>query len=215
MPRKHEPSQHKIILILDEHAIVRDGVARIIRSKFGEYQSKQVATHEEAVEAVNSHQPALLVADASHAGNDGIAFVRRLCAANRSLRVLVYSARDERIFGWSAVRCGARGFVSKKGPLTELAHAIRQVLAGARYISENMAPGLASAAPDHPPHERLSAREFQILCRLANGGSITRVATDLALSVKTVSTYRARVFAKLGFGNMTQLLRYAMDRGLA
>lgn len=217
MPKKEKRNQTRMILIVDDHEIVRDGLARIIRSEFSDYEPILVATHGEAIDVAHSGNLALVITDLSILGRGGIDLIQEISAINRSLPVLVYSVHDEKEFGVRAIRNGAWGYVQKGSTLVELSGAIREVLAGRRYVSAELAQSLASFVrndSDRPPHERLSTREFQILCRLAKGVSIKEIGTELILSVKTVSTYRARIFAKLEIKSIAQMVRYALERGL-
>jgi two-component system, NarL family, invasion response regulator UvrY len=207
----------RTILIVDDHEIVRDGVARIINAEFGDYEPVAVATYGEAIDAAHSGNLALVIADLSIVGRGGLDLIREISNLNRALPLLVYSMHDEKEFGLRAIRNGAWGYVQKGSTLAEFTGAIRQVLAGQRYVSADLAQSLVSFVrhdSDRPPHERLSTREFQILCRLAKGTSVKDIGSELFLSVKTVSTYRARIFTKLGVKSIAQMVRYAIERGL-
>lgn len=214
---KAERKPVKSVLIADDHEIVRVGLARIIGVEFGGYQPVCVATCDDAVEVARSGDLALAIVELSISGRGGMDLVREISSIERSPPVLVYSVHDESDFGLRAIRNGARGYVQKKSTLAELREAIRELLAGGRYVSKALAQSLASyvrGASDRPSHERLSAREFQILCRLAEGMSIKGIGAELVLSVKTVSTYRARICAKLGVRSIAEMVRYALERGL-
>ncbi len=202
---------------MDDHEIVRDGVARIIKSQFGDYQPMTVSTYGEAIDAAHCNNLALVITDLSILGRGGIDLIQEIATINRTLPLLVYSMHDEKEFGLRAIQNGAWGYVQKGSTLAEFTEAIRQVLAGRRYVSAELAQSLVSFVrndSDRAPHERLSTREFQILCRLAKGVSIKDIGGELFLSVKTVSTYRARIFTKLGVKSIAQMVRYALDRGL-
>jgi two-component system invasion response regulator UvrY len=205
------------ILIVDDHEIVRDGVTRIIDTDFDGYNPKTASTYGEAIEAVHLGNLAMVIIDLSILGRGGIDLIQEITSINRDLPVLVYSMHDEKDFGLRAIKSGASGYVNKGRPTSELKEAIRQLLAGKRYVSHDLAQNLVSFVrkdTDRPPHERLSTREFQILCRLTAGAQIKEIASELFLSVKTVSTYRARIFVKLDFKSIADMVRYAVDHGL-
>jgi len=207
----------KAILVVDDHEIVRDGVTRIIKADFGEYSPRAVSTYGEAMEAVHEGNLALVIIDLSILGRGGIDLIQEITSINRDLPVLVYSMHDEKDFGLRAIKSGASGYVNKGKPTAELKEAIKQLLNGKRYVSHDLAQNLVSFVrkdTDRPPHERLSTREFQILCRLTAGAQIKEIASELFLSVKTVSTYRARIFAKLDFKSIADMVKYAVDHGL-
>jgi two-component system invasion response regulator UvrY len=205
------------ILIVDDHEIVREGVARIIGNQFDGYQCHLVATYGQAVEVVHNSKLALVITDLSIVGRGGIDLIQEIAIHKPSLPILVYSMHPEKDYGLRAIKNGAWGYVQKGDDLGELAKAIRHVLAGKQYVSPELGQTLVSyfrKDGDRPPHDLLSAREFQILCRLAKGASIKDIASELFLSVKTVSTYRARVFSKLGIKSIAELVKYAIDHGL-
>jgi len=218
MSKKRGRNLARAVLIVDDHEIVREGLARIIRSEFGDCRPIVVATYGEAMDQAHFGNLALVITDVSIAGRGGIDLIREISRIDPTLPVLVYSAHGEKEFGLRAIRSGAWGYVEKGSTLAELTEAIREVLAGRRYVSTELAQRLASIVrddSDRPPHERLSTREFQILCRMANGASIKDIGAELCLSAKTVSTYRARIFAKLGVKSIAQMVRYAIELGLA
>ena len=134
-----------------------------------------------------------------------------------ALPVLILSHHAEAEYAVRAFQAGAAGYLTKKSASEELAAAIRKVLAGGRYVSLSFAEQLAGCLTGDPgalPHHALSDREHQILCQIAGGQAVSQIADELALSVKTVSTYRARLLEKLHLANNAALMRYALDHGL-
>jgi DNA-binding NarL/FixJ family response regulator len=129
--------------------------------------------------------------------------------------VLVVSMHAEEAFAVRALKAGARGYITKDQPADELLTAVRKLLAGGRYVSDAVT-GLLVADQVQPgaAHEALSPREFEILCCLASGRTVTEISRQLTLSVKTVSTYRARVAEKLGVSSNAELIRYALEHHL-
>jgi two-component system, NarL family, invasion response regulator UvrY len=150
-------------------------------------------------------------------GPGGLGGLQELRERYPRLGVLVVSDLQEEIMGVRVLRAGASGYLHKSSPPEELIRAIRRVESGGRYVSPRLADKLASSlarAGDLAPHEHLSAREFEVFRLIASGKSVSQVADVLCLSVKTVSTYRTRVLAKLGFATNADLTRYGMQHEL-
>jgi DNA-binding NarL/FixJ family response regulator len=138
-------------------------------------------------------------------------------AALPRLPVLVLSVHPEDQFAVRALKAGAEGYVTKESAPEELVQAIRKILAGGRYVSPTLAEKLAlNVGKDftRAPHETLSDREHEVMCRIASGKTVTEIAGELSLSVKTISTYRARILEKLGVKNSAEITRYAIRNGL-
>jgi two-component system, NarL family, invasion response regulator UvrY len=217
MAKKTDPTPQRSILVVDDHEIVRDGISRIIKTQFQNYEPKTVSTYGEAIEAMHANHFSLVITDLSILGRGGIDLIQEIAGMRPTLPILVFSMHGEKDYGLRAIKSGAWGYVQKSDGVGELTKAIDHVLAGKRYVSQDLAQSLVSffrKDTDRPPHDLLSAREFQIACKLANGMSAKAIAGELFLSVKTVSTYRARVFEKLGVGSIADLVRYALDHNL-
>jgi DNA-binding NarL/FixJ family response regulator len=147
----------------------------------------------------------------------GIDILRQIRASYPDTKVLMMSGFPERQYAVNVLRAGASGFLSKTAAPEELIKAVRTVLAGRRYVSPALAEFLASdlsGDSDEPLHSRLSAREFQIMCKLAAGRSVSEIGKELRLSVKTVSTYRSRLLEKMNFTTNADLTSYALKNGL-
>lgn len=210
--------QLKSILIVDDHEIIRDAISRIIEARFPQYRARPVSSYGEAIEIFHNDPLALVITDLSIQGRGGIDLIQEIATTRKDLPILVFSMHGEKDYGLRAIKSGAWGYVQKDESIRELVEAIEQVLAGKRYVSTDFAQTLVSffkKDADRPPHECLSSREFQIICKLAKGASIKEIACELYLSVKTVSTYRARIFTKLGIKNIADLVRYALEHNLA
>lgn len=204
------------ILVVDDHAVVRQGVARIL----GETPDFHVVG--EGADAADARKLALTVEaevcllDLSMPGG-GVEFVAELRELKPRLKILVFSMHPEKQYAVRCLSAGASGFLSKGCPEDEVRTAIRTVAQGRRYLSAEVAELLAERVLDGPSelaHERLSRREFEVFRRLAAGEGSSEIADDLGLSVKSVSTYRARVLEKLGVSRNADLTRYAMEHGL-
>jgi DNA-binding NarL/FixJ family response regulator len=160
----------------------------------------------------------MVVLDLSMPGGSGLDMVRMIKEASPGTRILVYTMHAEDQFGVRAVRAGADGFLSKDQPADRLIEAVRKILTGHRFVSDELLDKLAVnlARPERRlPHESLSDREYQVLRSLGGGRSISEIAADLQLSVKTVSTYRTRVLEKLDLRSTADIIRYALEHGLS
>jgi DNA-binding NarL/FixJ family response regulator len=150
-------------------------------------------------------------------GRSGLEVLKELRQELPRVRILVLSMHPEDQYAVRALRAGAAGYLTKESAPDELVKAIRRIVAGGRYVSASLAEHLALGLSDdaeRSPHERLSDREYQVLCLLASGKSVSDVAEELALSVKTVSTYRARILEKMNLKNNAELTRYAIENHL-
>lgn len=205
------------VLIADDHAMVRAGLRRWLE------QDRSISTIGEAASATETLQQLrdaawdLVVLDINLPDRSGIDILRHIRTGHARTRVLVISAFAEKQYALYALRAGAAGYVAKDQPPEELLRAVHVVLAGRRYASAALAELLVDALDeptDQPLHAALSQREFQILCKLAVGRSVSEIARELCISVKTVSTYRARVLEKMKFTTNADLTTYALKNGL-
>ena len=206
------------ILIADDHAVVRKGLAGIL----SEHPDLELAGEAEDVpdllERVRSEEWDLLLMDLNMPGGEGLETLRRVRAAAPELPVLILSVHPEDQLAARLLQAGADGYVQKEAAAEELAAAVRRVLRGQKYVSPALASRLAEELggdPASPPHERLSDREFQVLRLLGSGRTVSEIADELTLSVKTVSTYRTRLLDKLDMENTAQLIRYALEHDLS
>jgi two-component system invasion response regulator UvrY len=202
------------ILLVDDHAIVRAGLKRLLEDEFRGVSVEEAATADEAEASVEATRPDIVVLDISLPGRSGLDL---LPALRGKTRVIVLSSFADPQFAVRALRDGASAFLSKDRAPRELIEAINTVSSGRRFIGAELAEQLASVvAADHPgnPHESLSAREFEVFRLIASAKTVSEIATDLGLSVKTVSTYRARILEKMGLASNAELMQYAMRNGL-
>ena len=202
------------ILLVDDHAIVRAGLKRLLEDEFRGVTVDEAATADEAEVSVDATKPDIVVLDISLPGRSGLDI---LPALRGKTRVIVLSSFADPQFAVRALRDGASAFLSKDRAPRELIEAINTVSSGRRFIGAELAEQLASVvAADRPgnPHESLSAREFEVFRLIASAKTVSEIATDLGLSVKTVSTYRARILEKMGLASNAELMQYAMRNGL-
>jgi DNA-binding NarL/FixJ family response regulator len=206
------------VIVADDHAIVRKGVARLLAEVDLATTVAMAGTAEETVAAVLAHDAEVLVLDLAMPGSS-LATIETLHALRPGLRILVYSMHDEREWAVRALEAGAAGYVSKSAPVEAIVDGVRAVAAGRHHVGPEVAQQLIERAlggggPGELPHQRLSNREFEVFERLARGESATEIGETLGLSPKTVSSYRARILAKLGVERNADLTRYAIHHGL-
>jgi DNA-binding NarL/FixJ family response regulator len=207
------------IVIADDHAIVREGLKRIV----GDVQDMQVvgeaADGTEVMKAVRELDFDVLVQDLSMPGRSGMELIKLVKAEKPKLRVLVLSMHQETQYAVRAIKSGASGYLTKESAPAQLEQALRKIASGGAYISAEVAEQLALGAMpgggDTLPHESLSDREFEVFRHLVAGDAVSDIAHQLNLSVKTVSTHKANLMHKLGLSNQTELVRYALKHGLA
>lgn len=205
------------VLIADDHAMVRAGLRSWLEQDRAITAIGEAASAAETLDQVRDGKWDLVVLDINMPDRNGMDILRHIRAAGTGTRVLVVSAFGERQYATYALRAGAAGYFAKDQPPEEFMRAVRTVIAGRRYVSAALAEALADALDepaDRPLHAALSQREFQILCKLAVGRSVSEISRELCISVKTVSTYRARVLEKMKFATNADLTAYALRNGL-
>jgi len=206
------------IVLADDHAIVREGLKRIV-GEVGDLQVVgEAADGGEVMQRVRELDFDVLVLDLSMPGRSGMELIKLVKAEKPKLRILVLSMHQETQYAVRAIKSGASGYLTKESAPAQLEQALRKIAGGGAYISAEVAEQLALGAMPGgaagAPHEALSDREFEVMRRLAAGESVSDVAGALNLSVKTVSSHKANLMAKLGLQNPTDLVRYALKHGL-
>jgi DNA-binding NarL/FixJ family response regulator len=205
------------LVIADDHAIVLEGLKRIVGDVPDLQVAGEAADGTEVMARVRELDFDVLVLDLSMPGRSGMELIKLVKAEKPRLRILVLSMHQEAQYAVRAIKSGASGYLTKETAPTLLEQAIRKVAGGGAYITAEVAEQLAlGAMPDseRPPHELLSDREFQVFRKLVAGASVTDIAGELHLSVKTVSTHKSNLMGKLGVDNPSDLVRYAMKHGL-
>jgi len=211
-PQRAIPSMIRII-IADDHAIVRAGLKQFLAAEKDMVVTGEAADGMETLACVRKAECDVVLLDISMPGKNGIDTLRQLKRSRPDLPVLILSAYSEEQFAVSLLRAGANGYISKETASDQLVAAIRTVIGGGKYVSPGVAQVLVSdlsSDSDKPPHATLSKREFQIFYRLASGESVSKIAEELFLSVKTVSTYRARILEKMQMSSNANLTYYAV-----
>lgn len=206
------------ILLADDHAIVRDGLRRILSAAGGLEVADEAVDGHEVIAHVRQSSYDLVLLDMSMPGRNGIDLIKHLKDLIPKTPVLVLSMHAEEQYALRAIRAGASGYLSKDTPQDQLVAAIRKVAAGGIYLSgsvaEQMAMNLKSGTVPGLPHQTLSDRELEVLLALVAGESVGAIANRLHLSVKTVSTHKARIHEKMAMGSVAELVQYAMTHRL-
>jgi DNA-binding NarL/FixJ family response regulator len=205
------------ILIADDHAVVRQGVKQILADAFPKAVYGEARNAHEVLSRVWEEEWDVVVLDITMPGRSGLDVLRDIKKGKPRLPVLILSMHPEDQFAVRMLKSGAAGYLNKESAPEELVGAIKKILAGGRYVSPALAEIMASyltVETQKPPHERLSDREFQVLRKIAIGRTVSEIAAELSLSVKTVSTYRARTLEKMGLRNNAELTHYAIQNQL-
>jgi DNA-binding NarL/FixJ family response regulator len=205
------------ILIADDHAIVRKGLVQILTEVPDTFVIDEAGGGEEALDKAMHNDYDLVILDISMPGTSGLDVLKELKSHNTELPVLMLSIHPEEHYAVRALRSGASGYLTKGSAADELVGAIRKVLSGGKYISaslaENLAYGLISDA-GRPLHETLSVREYQVMSMIASGKTTRVIAREMSLSVKTISTFRARLLHKMKMKSNAELTHYAIQKNL-
>jgi two-component system, NarL family, invasion response regulator UvrY len=203
------------VLLVDDHAIVRSGLGRLLAALPG-VRISEAATGREALAIVRAERPALVVLDLNLPGLGGLELLRRIMALHPEARVVVLSMHAEALYATRALRAGAAGYLSKNASPEELLEAVRRVADGGRYVEAEIAQGLAlHEAADGQLMERLSERDLEIMRLLGDGQGLSNIAAALGVSYKTVANTCSQIKAKLGVARTADLVRLSIDRGVA
>jgi DNA-binding NarL/FixJ family response regulator len=204
------------VLIADDHAIVRRGLIQILKDDPQIYVAAEAGNTHEVFDALSESEYDVLVLDIAMPEGGGLDVLERLRRTDLHVAVLILTIYPEKQYARRAMKLGARGYLTKDSSPQELITAIHTVARQEIYISQNLAGYLVESLCADAPRslqETLSNREYQVMYLLAAGKTITQIASDLALSVKTVSTYRKRILDKLGLETTADIIRYALENG--
>ena len=205
------------VVVADDHTIVREGLKQILAAADDLEVVGEASDGHEAMERVRALDFDLLLLDMSMPGKSGIEVIKQVHAEKPKVKILVLSMHEEQQYAVRAIRAGASGYLTKESAARQLVDAIRKIAAGGAFISAEVAQQLAlGAMPDAkgPLHAALSDREYQVFMLIAEGKSISDIAEQLNLSVKTVSTHKANVLQKMNMTTTGELIRYAITNGL-
>jgi two-component system invasion response regulator UvrY len=205
------------VLIADDHALIRTGLMQLLQEDRSIREVGEAATGEQTLDKLRESRWDLLLLDINMPDRSGLDILKHVRSGFPDTRVLVLSGYPERQYARNVLRAGASGYLAKDVATEELIRAVRMVLQGRRYVSASLAELLVNdldTDANQPIHSQLSEREFQIFCKIAVGKSVSDIAEELCLSVKTVSTYRSRVLEKMSFANNADITSYALRNGL-
>ncbi|MCL5746310.1 MAG: response regulator transcription factor [Acidobacteria bacterium] len=205
------------ILIADDHAVVRQGLIKILADQFGPAIFGEAEDGRAALDLLTKHSWDAVILDISLPDMSGLDVLRELRQQRLNIPALILSMHAESQYAVRALRAGAAGYLTKQSNPEELVKAVRRVVSGGKYLSPALAEALAidlGRTGGNPLHETLSDREFQVMCMIASGKSVKEAAERLSLSPKTVSTYRARILEKLKVKTTAELILYAVQNGL-
>ena len=205
------------VLLADDHTIVRDGFKRLVEEAGDMQVVAEAADGREAIKLAHQSLPDVAVVDLSMPGVDGLEVISQLAHYYPKLPIIVLTMHKEEQYVTRALSAGAMGYITKQAAAQNLIAAIRSVLAGERYLGEYAARSLADRVArksETSPVETLSNREIQVLSQLASGKTNKEIADIYGISVKTVDTYRSRIFQKLELRNIAELTRFAIKHGL-
>lgn len=206
------------VLVADAHPLLRAGLKQVLAETTDLAVTDEAASGQEVLAKIRRQAFDVVSLDLAMPDGNGLEVLKQIKAEQPDLPVLVLSMYPEDQFALRAIKAGAAGYLAKTSIPGELVAALRKIAAGGRYISASLAEQLALSL-QHPdqarmPHEQLSDREYEIFCRIGRGETVSQIAAQLHLSVKTVSTHRAHILKKMRLASNAQLMRYALDQKL-
>jgi two-component system invasion response regulator UvrY len=205
------------IAIADDHELIREGIKKIIRSSRDIRLVGEAANISETIQLVAQHAPDIVILDLSLPGHEGLEGLAQVRQRFPDIPVLILSMYPEERYAIRALKTGASGYITKAMAAEELVKAIRKVMSGGTYVSPRLAELLAWDVREPlrvSPHEALTDRELQVVSLIGSGLQVKQIAAQLAISISSVNTYRARVFKKMGLTSNAALIRYAVEHDL-
>ena len=205
------------VLIADDHAIFREGLRQILEDIEDLQVVDEASRGQEVLDKIEKNDYDLILLDIAMPGLSGLETMKLIKGRKPKMKVLILSMYPEEQYAVRAIKAGASGYITKASASEELLGAIRKIMSGRKYITSSVADKLLSdLGPDsgHPLHELLSDREYQVLCLIASGKTVSEIADQLALSVKTVSTHRVHILEKMKMKTNAELTNYAIKQNL-
>jgi two-component system, NarL family, invasion response regulator UvrY len=206
------------VFIADDHAIVRKGFCQIIEETDGMQVVGEATNGDDVLAQVSNAEWDVLVLDLSMPGRSGLDVIQAVRDLRPKLPILVLSMHPEDQYAVRLLKNGIAGYINKETALDNLVNAIRKVVTGGKYVSEALAEKMAfdlTGPGDKGSHESLSDREYRVLCMIGEGKSVSQIAEELFISVKTISTYRTRILEKMNLSTTADLIRYAVENNLS
>ena len=205
------------VMVADDHPVVREGLKQILSQAQDIKVTAEAEDGHEILDKVRNQEFDVIVLDITMPGMMGLDVLKQLKSEKPELPVLILSMHPEEQYAIRVLRAGASGYLTKGSAPDKLTEAIRKLYRGGRYVSSSLAERLAAELGGDLtklPHQTLSDREYQVMCLIASGKTVTQVAEQLALSVKTVSTYRTRILEKMRMQSNAELTHYAIENKL-
>lgn len=205
------------ILIADDHSVVRRGIKQILSEEPDMQVLGEASNSDEILSQLYDKEWSLLILDITMPGKSGLDSLIEIKQRKPELKVLVLSMHPDEEIAVRSLKTGADGYLNKESAPDELIKAIRKIVSGGKYISNSLAESIIlsiNKESGKPAHEELSEREFQVLCLIASGNSLTQIAERLSLSIKTISTYRSRILEKMDLNSNVELTHYAIRNKL-
>jgi two-component system invasion response regulator UvrY len=203
--------------IVDDHSIVRSGLIKILKDRSDMEIVCEADGYEQLFKQLEQARPDVVVLDISMPGRNGLEILKELKQLHAGIRVLVLSMYPEDRFSVRAIKAGASGYITKESATEQLVTAIRQIHSGRKFISpsvaEDLINSLGTSSNEHE-HEKLSGREYQILCMIASGKKVKDIASELSLSPATIATYRTRIMEKMHLKSNVELANYVLRHNL-
>ncbi len=205
------------VMLVDDHDLVRTGIKRLLEDQANINIVAEATSGEQALELVSEKDPDVVLMDINMPGIGGLEATRKLLQRKPELKIIVVTMHEDDMFAQRLLKAGAMGYLTKGAQVDEILQAVQAVMEGHRYLSTSIAQQLAlsqMAEEDSSPFESLSERELQVLLMMMDGHTISAISEKLCLSPKTVSTYRTRLYSKLGVQNDIELARLALQYGV-
>lgn len=205
------------VIIADDHAIVRRGLIQILAEEYHNLLAREAENADEVFKLLRENDWDIIILDISMPGKSGLEILKEVRHEHPKVPILVLTSHPEEQYAIRVLKAGAAGYMTKESAPEHLVEVIGKITRGGKYISPTLAELLADNIGknlDKEPHESLSDREYQVLCLIASGKTVGEIAAELSLSVKTISTYRARILEKMMFKNNAELTHYALRNNL-
>lgn len=205
------------VLLADDHTIIRDGLKQILADTDDLEVTGEAANGLEVMQKVRNEDFGLIVLDISMPGRSGLDLIHMIKDEKPDLPILILSMHQEEQYAVRALQAGASGYITKENDSELLLHAMRRVASGGVYVSDKVSAMMVRGIrpqTNEAPHTLLSDREYEVFTMLVQGRGLTDIATDLSLSVKTISTHKTRILGKMGMENASELIRYAVAHHL-